>query len=89
MSPEISLPSELCNESGSSCRERIVERLVDAKSQMMIEIEESRKAEEESSTGSCNVDSESGSQTCSITQHDGENRGTDGIFPAESSQTVR
>ena len=74
MSPEISLPGELCNYAGSLCKEHIIGRLGDAKSKLMKELEESRKAEEQSTTGDCN-DSDLDSQTCSITPNDRENRG--------------
>jgi len=89
MSPEISLPAELCNHAGSFCRERIAGRLGDAKSKLMKELEESRKAEEQS-TGDCN-DSDSDSQTCSITQNDREKRGVKYSYrnvPAGSSLKV-
>lgn len=86
MSPEISLPAELCNYAGSFCRERIVGRLGDAKSKLMKELEDSRKAEEKSNN------SDLDSQTCSITQSDRDRSGTgdsDGTVPTGSSLKVR
>lgn len=88
MSPEISLPAELCNYSSSFCRDHIIGRLGDAKSKLMKEIEESRKAEEQSTTDDSDLDR----QTCSITPNDREKRGIEGsdwTVPAERSLKVR
>lgn len=90
MSPEISLPGELCNHAGSSCRERLVGRLGDAKSKLMKELEESRKAEEKN-TGDCN-NSDLDSQTCLMTPNEEEKRAIGDSYltiPAGSSLKVR
>ena len=62
MSPEISLPAELCSDAGSSCKERIAESFVFAKRKLSQELEETkRKAVSADQCGLHDLDSE----TCS------------------------
>lgn len=70
MSPEISLPFEHCTDAGSSCKERIADRLLFTKRKLKKELEESRR--EEISNGQCSL-SDLDSQTCSNTN--GEEHG--------------
>ena len=87
MSPEISLPAEQCTHTGSSCKERVAERLSFAKRKLKIELEESRN--EEISTAQCNL-IDLDSQTCSNTINEGHGiRDSDWTVSAESQLNVR
>lgn len=78
MSPEISLPAEHCTHAGSSCKERVAERLLFAKRKLKKELEDSRR-NEEIGIDQCSL-SDLDSQTCS----NNEERGTRDGVSAES-----
>jgi hypothetical protein len=86
MSPEISLPAEHCTHAGSSCKERVAERLLFAKRKLKKELEDSRR-NEEVGIDQCSL-SDLDSQTCSNNEERGTRDG-DWTVSAESHLKVR